>query len=240
MDIITQLTEVGLQEREAKVYTALLELGDSTVLPIAQKSGIQRTYVYDILELLKKRGLVTYFEKNGRRRYVAEDPSTIETLLSARVTSFASILPNLRALHNNAPSKPKVQFYDGKAEVLKLYEHLIEVESYDCIYSHPHVIAIWGNYSTDMGKRVAANGVKARELLAISNPPPYLEYYSTGLQEVRYLPKDTEISIDFMLYENKVALVSYEDDIHTVIIESPGIVKSFRSLFNVMWESAQQ
>jgi sugar-specific transcriptional regulator TrmB len=237
--LVQQLTDIGLQEREAKTYQALLVLGDSTVLPIAKKAGLQRTYVYDILDLLEKKGLVSHFEKNGRRRYVAEDPSVIEALLKKRVATFADALPELKALFNATPTKPRVKFYEGKEEVQAIYEGLTRVEAYDCIYSHPHVVATWGSYSAELGRRIAAKKIKVRELLAAEQLPPYNTHYQPGTQEIRLLPKDIAISIDFILYDQKLALISYDKEIHTVVIESPGIVNSFRSLFNYMWHSTQ-
>lgn len=237
-DYIKRLTEYGLQEREAKIYKALLEIGDSTVLPIAKRAEIQRTYVYGILESLEKKELVSHYEKNGRRRYVAEDPGIIDQILRERLSSFATVLPELRALYKNAPNKPRVQFFEGKAEVRLIYEHLVHVPWYDCIYSHPHVIAAWGDYSTELGRRIAVHNVKARELLVSDSCPPYKEFFKDGQQSIRYLPKDLGISIDFILYENTLALVSYDKDIHTVVIESPGIVKSFKALFDFMWSAA--
>lgn len=238
--LVRQLTDIGLQEKEAKVYQALLALGSSTVLPIAKKANLQRTYVYDILDLLEKKGLVSHFEKNGRRRYMAEDPSVIDTLLKKRVSEFSEILPELKALFNATPTKPRVKFYEGKEEVRAIYEGLTQVAAYDCIYSHPHVVATWGSYSTELGRRIAAKNIRVRELLAATELPPYHVHYQAGKQEVRLLPKDVTISIDFILYDQKLALISYDKEIHTVVIESPGIVNSFRALFDYMWHSTRE
>ena len=236
--LITQLTDIGIPEREAKIYTALLELGESTVLPVARKAAIQRTYVYDILELLKKRGLVTNYEKNGRRHYVAEDPAKLGQILKERVSAFNQLLPELRTLRKNAPSKPVVKFYEGKDEILAIYEHLKNVPWYDSIFSQNEVMKIWGNYSNELGKAVAENNVEVRELVTHADNPLYEQYYKKGRQELRHLPDWVEISQDFILFENKVALISYDTELHTIIIESPSIVQSFRSLFDFMWEKA--
>jgi sugar-specific transcriptional regulator TrmB len=238
ISIITQLSDIGIPEREARVYTALLELGESTVLPIARKADVQRTYVYDILELLKKRGLVSHIEKNGRRHYIAEDPSKIGQILKERVHNFSGMLPELKALYNSSPTKPRVQFYEGKEEIKALYEHLKDVAWYDSIFSQIEVLKVWGNYSNELGKKVADNGVEVRELVTSSDNPEYAKYYKKGKQELRHLPDWVEFNQDFILFENKLALISYEKDLHTIVIESPGIVQSFRSLFDFMWEKS--
>ena len=62
MDTST-LREAGLTEGEIKVYLALLELGSSTTGPIVDKSGISRSIIYQILEKLMEKGLVSFITK---------------------------------------------------------------------------------------------------------------------------------------------------------------------------------
>ena len=54
-----KLQELGLSEKEARVYLALFELGPSVVSGLAKKAGINRSTTYVILETLAKRGLVS-------------------------------------------------------------------------------------------------------------------------------------------------------------------------------------
>ena len=52
------LEAFGLTEKESRVYLALLELGEAGIGEIAKKSAIKRTTLYDVVENLKKSGLV--------------------------------------------------------------------------------------------------------------------------------------------------------------------------------------
>ena len=53
------LIEAGFSEKEAKVYLALLELGEGNIAKITQKSGIKRATVYLEIEALKSKGYVS-------------------------------------------------------------------------------------------------------------------------------------------------------------------------------------
>lgn len=230
------LEDYGLDEKEAKVYLALLELGASTVQPVAQKAGIIRPNCYLVLDDLIKKGLVSYFEKNGRRRYVAEDPQVLSRVMRDRWTKVNELLPELRSLYNATPHKPKVRFYEGKQEVRELYEQLVNTKAYDNIYSPEFVAGMWGEYSPELGRRVAANGVKVRELIATtSGPVAYSKYFKKPLQEIRYWPGAKPLSSDLILFENKLAIVSYDTDIHTIVIEGSGIVDTVQAMFDFMW-----
>ena len=65
------LAEIGLTERESKVYLALLELGSTTTGPLVKKSEVPNSKVYEILESLQNKGLVSWITK-GKTKYFQE------------------------------------------------------------------------------------------------------------------------------------------------------------------------
>ncbi|MBI2446316.1 MAG: hypothetical protein HYV51_00660 [Parcubacteria group bacterium] len=60
-----EIKKIGLSDKETKVYLAILELGQAPVAEIAAHSGVVRVTVYVILEELKKKGLISTFEKES-------------------------------------------------------------------------------------------------------------------------------------------------------------------------------
>ena len=58
------LREIGLTDSETKVYLALLELGDSTRGEIVNTAGIAGSKLYEIIDKLQDRGLVSVYIKN--------------------------------------------------------------------------------------------------------------------------------------------------------------------------------
>ncbi len=60
-----ELQNLGLTEKEARTYLASLELGPETAQNIAKKTGINRATTYVQIESLKKRGLMSEFEKGA-------------------------------------------------------------------------------------------------------------------------------------------------------------------------------
>ena len=71
------LKELGLSQSEIRVYLALLELGDSTRSDIVNKSGIAGSKVYDILEKLKDKGLISIYDQNKVRHFKPINPKQI-------------------------------------------------------------------------------------------------------------------------------------------------------------------
>ena len=68
---------VGLSDGEIKVYSALLDIGKAPVSRIHEKTGIERRNIYDILNKLIERGLITYVFENDKRFFQLSHPTKI-------------------------------------------------------------------------------------------------------------------------------------------------------------------
>jgi sugar-specific transcriptional regulator TrmB len=240
MDVQGILADIGFRDIESRVYISLLELGESTVLPIAKKSGLQRTYCYDVLQRLVDRGIASYFVKNGRRRYVAEDPIAIERLYKERGQRLSAVVPELRSLYARAPGRPKVRFYEGREGLLSIYEELARTRSYCAISSPDHIAAALGKYFLELARRLAENGAHGRELITKhAKDIPYLKHFDTEHQEFRLLPEGMRLETDMVIFNDKLALISYGRDIHAITIESQAIVSAQLAMFNLLWKAAK-
>jgi len=69
-----RLIAVGLSKYEACAYLALLGHADSTAVEVADRAGVPRQRVYDVLISLRDKGLILM--RDGRpARYTARPPS---------------------------------------------------------------------------------------------------------------------------------------------------------------------
>src|SRR3989344_5601969 len=91
----TFLEDAGLTKTEAKIYLALLELGPSLAGEITKKSGIHRRSVYDAIERLIEKGLVSYMKTNNRKYFEAVKPDRLLDILREKEENIKSIIPEL-------------------------------------------------------------------------------------------------------------------------------------------------
>jgi HTH-type transcriptional regulator, sugar sensing transcriptional regulator len=117
------LTQIGLSEKEATVYVALLGIGHATVQNIARKTGLNRTTVYDIVEALEQKKLLTVHTKQKVKYFVAAPPETITRMAEAKLEegqrlfrSLKELVPKLKAIHNAQDGKPRVEFFEKAPE----------------------------------------------------------------------------------------------------------------------------
>ena len=241
MTIDDTLQSFGLNEHESAVYLAALELGESTVLPIAKKAGIKRTYCYDILADLQKKQLISFFEKNNRRRYVAEKPEKIEEILHEKLKNFKNILPELKSIYNRAPEKPKIRYFDGENGIISIYEMLLKTKEFDAIASPADIYKRIGEYFNEYEKKQRQRNIKIRELITADGvEAEYIKAYQKPRQEARVLPENVKIATDMIIFENKLAMISYVGEMHAVLIESSAIIETQKALFEIIWAGASR
>lgn len=60
LNFIQNLTSLDLTDGEARVYIALLKLGSSKVGPLVRESRVSYSKIYDVLERLALKELVSY------------------------------------------------------------------------------------------------------------------------------------------------------------------------------------
>src|SRR3990167_7127498 len=84
------LGDFGLNSKESAVYLACLALGNAGVTRIGEESGVQRTYVYGILEKLIDKGLVSEVETKGISRYSAVEPDNFYASQMEQLKRFES------------------------------------------------------------------------------------------------------------------------------------------------------
>ena len=83
---MTDLGELGLSSYEAKVYRALLGLGPASATEISTASDVPTGRIYDVLNGLAGRDLVTMREGREPTQYVAVDPAEAADVLLAERT----------------------------------------------------------------------------------------------------------------------------------------------------------
>ncbi|MCX6741659.1 MAG: helix-turn-helix domain-containing protein [Candidatus Pacearchaeota archaeon] len=76
------LEKLGLTENQAKVYLALLRLGSVTAGIIIKETGLHRAYVYEILEKLMDKGLVSHVIQAQRKYFEAANPKKFLEMIS--------------------------------------------------------------------------------------------------------------------------------------------------------------
>ncbi len=244
---LKSLVRLGLSEKEAATYAAVLELGSATALEAARKSGVSRPTTYATLETLEKRGLVAGEGKGGTRRFVPEAPQRLEAILAAERADvegkekvLAGTLPMLMALFNAEGPKPHVRYLEGEEGLetvrkmfLGLRGEFVQLLSYDDVMERRELHRGQGDHLKKL------EGVSARALLVMDEPDakkaPSLPGAKIRIVSSALIPMRGEITVR----GSCVFLYAYHPRILSVVITSKEMAGAVRGLFDLAWRGAQ-
>jgi sugar-specific transcriptional regulator TrmB len=254
--LISQIEELGLSNKEARVYLANLMLGAAGVQQIADASGIKRVTTYVILESLVNLGLVSQTTKAKKTLFNAEAPENLRRLLEKREQSLKDqhlqleeLLPGLATLKALPKEAPVVKFYDGAESVRtisKLFAEVIQEKKVGLIYGISNLDAVY-RFFPEIKQRSAnperiKAGTPSKFLYASSEGSILKDNDAQSNRSSRYVPSDKfPFTGDISIAGDYTALLSLSDPKPIgITIESKVIADSMRAVFDLAWETAEK
>lgn len=241
-----KLEEIGLNEKEAKVYIATLELGQGSASEIAKKAGVNRATTYFTLENLMKIGLVSASNEEKKQMFVPEDPAQLENIitkqqqaLEAKKQSLKGLVEELNSINSASIKKPIVKYYLGKEGIMRMAKSSFDFTKNEIMYLAFSLDELKNFLSTEEN-----NTLKDQRL---KNLTKLQSIYNSKSETQESKPYNLRIKIDgtkypfpgdIAVYKDKIRLTSYKDQIG-IIIENKDIAETLTSVFKLAIESAQ-
>ena len=225
---------------EAKVYLVLVELGPSQAVGIVVKAGLHRRTVYDAIERLIEKGLVSYIKQNNIKHYEAVNPQQLKQILQERQNNLSEVLPQLTRLYDFSKEKQETVFFRGKPALKSVFNDQIlegkEILIMGASTKAPEVLKYYFTHfdKERVNKKIPAKIIfdeSARELDYVKNIP---------LAEKRFLPKEFSSPAATNVYGDKVAIVLWAEDPVAILIKQKEIADSYRKMFKIMWDRAKK
>ena len=231
------LKDLGLSDGETKVYIALLKLGTSTVAQLKEESQLHRTTIYDFIEKLLNKGLVSYVIQGGVKYFTAAQPQQLFELLKEKQENLQTVLPELTKLASFVKPEIKVEVYKGtegfktvandmlcrKGELLSL-----GIDETKFKQHFPYIME-------QIFKKEIKLGLKERNLTAkgasFIYPHPNLKY--------KYMPKEFFSPTPMIIYDNKIGIFLWEANTQ-LLIENKELATAWRKYFEYFWKKADK
>lgn len=236
------LENLGLEEKEAKVYLALLNNGPMLPQHIARSAGIKRTTLYSLFPEMTERGIIKEITQGKRRLLSANSPDDLFKEYEEKYKEIKNNITELATIYRMQGLKPKIQIYEGLEGVKKCY-----ADSLNAIKSISYYQQFL-NYHSQIRKWILGEYVKRRISRNIFSyaivPEESKEFHSNAkefMREARYIPlKKFHFTIGTLIYNDKVSFISCGkgQPLVGIIIESKPIAETQKALFDLAWEGA--
>ncbi|MBD3330188.1 hypothetical protein GF354_01500 [Candidatus Peregrinibacteria bacterium] len=235
--LIEILKNLGLNLKEAKVYLACIENGTAPVSTIASTAKINRVTTYDILDKLKKKGLVSHFTKNKVKYFNGTDPDILLEEFEKRTNDLRTAIPKFKQLTGET-AHPRVRYFEGLEGIKSIYTDTLTAKTEILNYSNSKEIReIWPNYDKEYvakraEKRIFLKGICPDDAIGQKVHREDEKYF----RRMQLIPESQlNITNEINIYDDKVAIISFKDELIGMIIESTEIANSQRAIFNMCW-----
>ncbi|MBI2549458.1 hypothetical protein HYW21_09005 [Candidatus Woesearchaeota archaeon] len=230
----TILSKIGLSEAESKIYLTVLKLGTVTVKEIAKESGFHRTNIYDVLDKLKEKGLMTFHKVGKTTKYKTADPENLFAYLKEKQLFLDSLMPDLRKLQELCIEDIEVEVYRGEEGMKSAWRDMIKEKK--TLYGfgvrgqlREYLPEFAKQFLRDLKKhKIRYYGIYTRG----ERKPPW--YYT----EVRYVPHSMSSPVATFIYGNKVNINIWEPTLIAIVITSKGVAETYRKHFKLLWNIA--
>ena len=244
--IETALEKIGLTKGEIKVYLSLLDLGSSSTGKITKSSGISGSKVYEVLDRLMNKGLVSVITKNKVKYFEATGPSRIldyldekENQIEKEKANIQKIIPEL-ILKQKHSEKSEVKVFTGWEGIKTANEDIIRTlkkgEEW-LTMGLTEQPKSWEIYFNKRQRFRAEKGIKLKHLLNEKYKSLYKKRKNLPYTEFRFFPKEFSMPMTTEIYGNKVIfMILLKEDPMAIMIESKVVSDSFRKYFFVLWK----
>lgn len=232
------LEKLGFQEAEIKIYLSLLKKGLSTATQISQYTKLNRSHIYDKLEILLEKGLISFVIKNNVKYFNASNPEKIIDYLKEIQTNIQKIIPSLNELKEIPKSKTIVELYQGKEGMKTVLKDIIrEKKDYFVFGEEGQFQKMLPIFIQQFLRDV--KHYKLHERL-LSREEKRGKVILTKNTKIKYLPNNFFSPITTTIYGDKTAIFIWAEPQFVVLIKDSGVSKAFNSYFDILWQIAEK
>lgn len=246
MQVNKLLKQIGFNDKEIKIYEAMLELGAAPASIIAKQSDLPRQTVYSILKEMAERGYIEISEKFGVTQFIG-DPQSLLLFLDKQQAELTKLgnqlkenIPKMIALRRQK-ALPAIQLFEGEEGMKKLLEHILEYyrkggekEFRGFGINKIDDVSI-NHYLRDFLERRHNYGVKTKLLASTDDDDFIIKPNQLLGRQIKKVNLPAQKAAMYLV-GNRVYVFSYWDKVG-LMVQNDSISKLLRDYFDLVWKN---
>lgn len=237
------LTNIGLNETQAKAYIVLVKNGSLTPPQAAELLSIKRPNAYAVLDQLVEMGLAKKSDVNKKITYHVENPVALERLAKENRTKaheherhVQASMPTLLNYFYTFSAQPGVKFYQGTDGIREIYTDMLRTAKDVYVIRSPHDHDLLSTaYYEEFKTKKARAGIHTYMI----NPEVNKEVWNEKTDALhktfrtQVSDQDYDASVEICSYGDKVSIISFGEEVIGMIIHSPQIAYAQKQIFTL-------
>jgi len=245
MDVQLALESAGLSGNEIKVYLSLLDLGSALAGEITKKSGVNRTNVYDALDRLTEKGLVSYVIQANRKYFEAAAPHKLvkyleekEQEIKKKKELIITILPALEKRRKLSREPQESTIYKGRQGLKSVAEDVLGTKKPIFIFgAEGQFVELFTHYAQSWHARRGKLNIPLRIIFneKLRSVKLTADFPKT---EMRFNSRFYDTPSTTWIYGDKVAIIVWSEQPLVTLIRSKDVALSYKQFFDLMWRNS--
>lgn len=234
---IKELSCLNLTKGEIKVYSAILNIGNSNINAIHEKTGLERRGIYDILNKLIEKGLISYTTEKGKRTYQTAPINKLKSQIQNKQNELNELkqkIPEIETLYNTSKPETKFEIFRGKEGMKTIFEDMLNYKNVYIIgggfYLVNELPYFWPQYNE---RRIKAKSTWHNLVInELKNKIP-----EARLINAKILPKEFSGNpIAIIIYGNKTVNLSWGNNTFAIMTEDKNTAENYKKYHKYLWD----
>jgi predicted transcriptional regulator len=218
--MLDDLIRLGLSSGEARIFLSLLKLGSARVGQIVKESNVSYSKVYDVLDRLSSKGLVSHIILRNVKYFNAVEPYRLEEYIKKKeqevhdqLVIANKLVPELAKVANRNRQNTMAEIFMGDKGIRTAYEILLrDATSKDVLYYfypfegyHPIASPFYSRlYLFQKQKKVQERGIATFDFKRS-------KHYAEISKGVKMKFVDFPLPATMDIFKDKLLLISWEN-----------------------------
>lgn len=254
-NIITMITQLGLNKAESETFSTLLQYPDGiTVLELSRELNLPRPTVYSHLEALSKVGIVKKGIKENTSLFYPESKEIIQQIFEDKILLLKKskdlFLSSFDEIKTVSKFKPKFFVYEGQTAYEQVWRDILRTKK-ETFWIWPIRSMLEKNISSEKLKEFHRERIlrgiwmnvlwPEKDKMNIKKSPFLMSAdEKTSLRRVKILPKGFDQEVGYGIYGNKVAFISSGSENYAFVIESRELSQTLKKQFDFFWNISKK
>jgi sugar-specific transcriptional regulator TrmB len=240
--MISELQYLGLSEKEAKVYELLASTEGLSAATIAKRTDIKRASVYEVLQGLEKKQLVSSYKKHGHMYFYIDTPEKLVLQYQTKLKLAESIVTTIK--QKKKTQEVSLEVHKDRAGFKQLYREIL--------LSHEKEFLTWSNFESfdriidaeedeKWTQERVKNGTRPR-LIMVDNPvsQKFQKEDKKYPRETLLIKAGENFSSSLVISGDTLYLFDDKPDVLAIKIQHPGFSTMIREVFETNWVNLKQ
>lgn len=241
MSLLNKLQKLNLSENQARVYIALLQIGEGSALQVSRDANLPKSTTFETLKSLNEANLVSKRSRGSKNIFSITNPNIILENIREQEDVAENILPELNGFYKALAKSTRVRFFEGpKAIEVIINEVLIESKLLKVIGSITDAVEFYPKHFPLFSKKRVLRKIPLHLITNDSDMAQENLLLDQKQLRVTKIIKNKDFSSMIWMWSGKIGLIATRGKQFAMIIDEPGAYGIQTTMFDLIWDSLPQ